>query len=86
MEDQLTMVFHGVMEEAMSMLQAKEVAATAAFSSIRGPKHHRRYVNRDREETHFRLRHDYFSDNCMYPVLLSPEVSDADDSFPKHYA
>jgi hypothetical protein len=80
------MVFHAVMEEVMSMLQAKEVAATAASSSIRGPKHRRRYVNHDREEAHFRLRHDYFSGNCMYPVLLPPEVSYADDSFPKHYA
>jgi hypothetical protein len=33
MEDQLSMAFQGVMEEAMSMLQAKEVAAAAASSS-----------------------------------------------------
>jgi hypothetical protein len=33
MEDQLTMVFQGVMEEAMSMLQAEEVTAAAASSS-----------------------------------------------------
>jgi hypothetical protein len=33
MEDQLTMAFQDVMEEAMTMLQAKEAAATAASSS-----------------------------------------------------
>jgi hypothetical protein len=33
MEDQLSMAFQGVMEEAMSMLQAKEAAAAAASSS-----------------------------------------------------
>jgi hypothetical protein len=32
MEDQLTMVFQGVMEEAMSMLQAEEVVAATASS------------------------------------------------------
>jgi hypothetical protein len=54
-KDQLTMMFQGVMEEAMSMLQAEEVVATAASSSTRGPKRRRRYVNRDREAAHFRL-------------------------------
>jgi hypothetical protein len=48
------------MEEAMSMLQAKEGAAAAASLSTQGPKHRRRYVNRDREAAHFRLQHDYF--------------------------
>jgi hypothetical protein len=38
MEDQLTMVFYGVMEKTMSMLQAEEVAAAAASSSTRRPK------------------------------------------------
>jgi hypothetical protein len=33
MEDQLTMAFQCVMEEATSMLQAEEVAAIAASSS-----------------------------------------------------
>jgi hypothetical protein len=41
MEDQLTMVFQGIMEEAMSMLQAEEVMAAAASSSTQGPKRHR---------------------------------------------
>jgi hypothetical protein len=41
MEDQLTMVFQGVMEEVMSMLQAEEVVASAASSSTQGPKHRR---------------------------------------------
>jgi hypothetical protein len=67
MEDQLTIMFQGVMEEVMSMLQPEEVAAAAASSSTRGSKHHRRYVNRDREAAHFRLRHDYFDDDCVYP-------------------
>jgi hypothetical protein len=35
MEDQLTMVFQGIMEEAMSMLQVEDA------SSTRGPKHRR---------------------------------------------
>jgi hypothetical protein len=67
MEDQLTMVFQAVMEEAMSMLQAEEAVAATASSSTRGPKRRRRYVNHDREVTHFRLRHDYFDDDCVYP-------------------
>jgi hypothetical protein len=67
MENQFTMTFQGVMEEDMTMLQAEEAAATAASSSTRGPKHHQQYVNRDRETAHFRLRHDYFDDDCVYP-------------------
>jgi hypothetical protein len=38
MDDQLTMAFQGVMEEAMSMLQVKEAAAATTSSSTRGPK------------------------------------------------
>jgi hypothetical protein len=49
MEDQLTLAFQNVMEEDMSTLQVEEVATTAATSSTRDPKRHRRYVNRDRE-------------------------------------
>jgi hypothetical protein len=49
------------------MLQAEEVVAAIASSSIRGPKRHRRYVNRDREPAHFRLWHDYFDNDCVYP-------------------
>jgi hypothetical protein len=67
MEDQLNMTFQGVMEEAMSMLQAEEVATDAASLSTRVPKRHRQYVNRDREAAHFRLRHDNFDDDCVYP-------------------
>jgi hypothetical protein len=67
MENQFTMTFQGVMEEDMTMLQAEEAAATAASSSTRGPKHHQQYVNRDREAAHFRLWHDYFDDDCVYP-------------------
>jgi hypothetical protein len=79
MEDQLTMVFQGIMEEAMSMLQAEEVVAAAASSSTQGPKRHRRYVNRNHEATHFRLRHDYF-------VNTRAKVSYVEDSLTMHYA
>jgi hypothetical protein len=41
--------------------------SAAASSSTRGPKRRRRYVNRDREAAHFRLRHDYFDDDYVYP-------------------
>jgi hypothetical protein len=51
------------MEEVMIMLQAEEAATAATSSSTRGPKRRRRYVNRDREAAHFRLRHDYFDDD-----------------------
>jgi hypothetical protein len=70
-EDQITMVFQGIMEEAMNMLQAEEVATAATSSSTRGSKHRRRYVNRDHEATHFRLRHDYFDDDYVYPCSIS---------------
>jgi hypothetical protein len=33
MEDQLTIAFQGIMEEAMSILQVKEAVAAAASSS-----------------------------------------------------
>jgi hypothetical protein len=56
------------MEEAMSILQAKEAATTVASSSTRGPKRRRRYVNRDYEMAYFRLWHDYFDDDCVYPL------------------
>jgi hypothetical protein len=48
------------------MLQAEEVAAAAASLLTRGSKRRRRYVNRNREAAHFRLRHDYFNDDCVY--------------------
>jgi hypothetical protein len=40
-EDQLTIALQDIMEEAMSMLQAEEIAAAAASSSTRGPKRRR---------------------------------------------
>jgi hypothetical protein len=55
----------------MSILQAEEAVTVAASSSTRQPKRCRHYVNRDREATHFRLRHDYFDDNCVYPCHTS---------------
>jgi hypothetical protein len=61
------MTFQGIMKEAMSMLQSEEAAATAASLSTQGPKRHRRYINRDHEAAHFRLRHNYFDDDCVYP-------------------
>jgi hypothetical protein len=73
MDDPITMVFSGVMDEAMSIVQVEEVVATAASSSTRRLKRARRYVNRDREATHFRLRHDYFDDDCVYPCHTSAE-------------
>jgi hypothetical protein len=53
------MVFLGVMDEAMSSLQAVEVTAITASSSTRRPKHRHDCVT-----SHFKLRHDYFDDYC----------------------
>jgi hypothetical protein len=69
MEDQIAMAFSGVMDEAMSILEVEEAADAAASLSIRWPKHRQRYVNCDHEVTHFRLRHNYFDDGCMYHPL-----------------
>jgi hypothetical protein len=66
-EDQIVMAFLGVIDEAMSILEAEESAATAASSSTRQSKHRQCYVNHDREVAHFRLRSDYFDDDCVYP-------------------
>jgi hypothetical protein len=41
MKNQLTMMFQGVMEEVMSMLQAEEAVVAAASSSTRGLKRRR---------------------------------------------
>jgi hypothetical protein len=41
MKNQLTMMFQGVMEEVMSMLQAEEAVVAAASSSTRAPKRRR---------------------------------------------
>jgi hypothetical protein len=51
MEDQITMVFLDVMDEAMSIVQEE----AAASSSTRRPKHHQRCINRDRGAAHFRM-------------------------------
>jgi hypothetical protein len=53
------------MKEDMSMLQAKETVTAASSSSSQGQKRRQRYVNRDREVTHFKLWHDYFDDDCV---------------------
>jgi hypothetical protein len=70
-QDHTAMVFLGIMDEAMSIVQAKEAMATAASSSTRQPKRARRYVNRNHETAHFRLRCDYFDDDCVYPCHTS---------------
>jgi hypothetical protein len=67
MEDQIDMTFSGVMDKVMSIVQAEEATAITASSSTRRPKPARYYVNRDREATYFRLWHDYFDDDCVYP-------------------
>jgi hypothetical protein len=63
MKDQITMTFLGVMDEIMSILKAEEVVTS---SSTWWLKRRRHYVNYDREAAHFRLRHDYFNDDCVY--------------------
>jgi hypothetical protein len=65
MNDQLIMTFQGIMKENMNILQAKETVTAASSSSSQGQKRHQRYVNRDREVTHFKLWHDYFDDDCV---------------------
>jgi hypothetical protein len=67
MEDQIVMAFSGVMDEAMSIRQAEEAATAVTSSSTRRLKRHRCYINSDREVAHFRLWHDYFNDDCVYP-------------------
>jgi hypothetical protein len=67
MEDQLIIVFLGVMKEAMSMLQVEKATAATASSSTWGTKRRWRYVNRDREAAHFSLWNDYFDNGCIYP-------------------
>jgi hypothetical protein len=41
MGDQLTMAFHGIMKEAMMMLQVEKAVTAAASSSTLGSKRHR---------------------------------------------
>jgi hypothetical protein len=60
------MAFQGVMEEVMRILQVEEATTAVASSSTRVSKYHRQYVHRDREAAHFKLRHDYFNDDCVY--------------------
>jgi hypothetical protein len=54
-EDQIIMAFSGVMDEAMSIMQAEEVVVAATSSSTRRLKRHRHYINRDHEVAHIRL-------------------------------
>jgi hypothetical protein len=69
------------MEEAMAMLTAE----AASSSSRPWLKRHRRCVNHDREATHLRLHHDYFNDDCVYPLVLLLKVPYVNESFSKHY-
>jgi hypothetical protein len=71
MEDQITVAFSSVMDEVMSIVQVEEVVAATTSLSIQWPKRRRRYVNRDREVAHFRLQHDYFDGNYVYPHHIS---------------
>jgi hypothetical protein len=59
------MVFSDVMDEVMSIVQVEEAITTASSSSTRRLKRHRCYINHGREAAHFRLRHDYFDDDCV---------------------
>jgi hypothetical protein len=55
MEDQIVMSFSGIIDEAMSVVQAEEATAATASLSTQRPKHHQHYIKRDREVAHFRL-------------------------------
>jgi hypothetical protein len=70
MDDQIIIAILDVLDKAMSILQTE---------------HHRRYVNRDREVTYFKLWHDYFNDDYVYPIILLLKVSYVEDFFSKHY-
>jgi hypothetical protein len=83
MEDQIIMIFLSIMDQAMSILQVEEAAASSSSQRL---MRRRRYVNRDHEAAHFRLRHNYFDDDCVYSVILLPKVSYVEDYFPNHYA
>jgi hypothetical protein len=54
-DDQIAVTFLGIIDEAMSILQAEEVTTAVASSSTRRLKHHQHYVNCDREAAYFRL-------------------------------
>jgi hypothetical protein len=85
MDDQIIIAILDVLDKAMSILQTEEdVTVTASWSTWR-LKHHRRYVNRDREVAYFKLWHDYFNDDYVYPIILLLKVSYAEDFFSKHY-
>jgi hypothetical protein len=62
-EDQITTVFSGVMDQAMSILAVEEGSSEmkhsrSGSSSTRRLKRHRCYVNRNHEAAHLRLQHD----------------------------
>jgi hypothetical protein len=81
MEDQIIMAILSVIEQVMSILAAEESGSSSAQRS----KRRRRYVNYDRKAAHLKLHHDYFSHDCVYPVILLLKVPYAKNSFPKHY-
>jgi hypothetical protein len=64
------MALSGAMEEAMGILVAEETGSLSAPQL----KRYRCYANRDRKVTYLRLHHNYFEDDCVYPVILSPIV------------
>jgi hypothetical protein len=63
MKDEIVMSFAGVIDEAMSIVQAEEATT---FLTTRRQNRHRRYVNRDCDGAHFRLRQNYYDDDYMY--------------------
>jgi hypothetical protein len=67
-EDQIAMMFSGVMDQVMSILATEEMEHSHnCSSSTPQPKHHQRFVNRDLEAAHLRLWYDYFDVVCVYP-------------------
>jgi hypothetical protein len=54
MDDQIAMAFSGVMDEAMSILQAEEATAAIDSSSIQLLKCHRHHVNLEVVASHDR--------------------------------
>jgi hypothetical protein len=86
MEDQIAIMFSDVMDKAMSIVQAEEAAAAAASSSTRRSKRSRCYINRDHEAAHFRLWHDYFDNDYVYPHHTSAGGIVFGGLFSKHYA
>jgi hypothetical protein len=85
-DDQLNMAFQGVMEEAMSMLQAKKLRLPPLLHQHEGQS----VIDDTSIVTMNRLISDYDTTTLTMIVctliLLPSEVSYTNDSFSKHYA